>query len=170
MTRVVTIVWLIVLWLLLWRDASVANVVSGLLLAVVVTARTRIGPSQHRLRPLALVRFVGYFAWKLVEANFVLAREVLTPGNGTNTGIIGVSMAGYHEFVVTVVANAISLTPGTLTLEITREPEPTIYVHVLHLFDLDATRAEVTEMARRAGAAFPAIEPPSTTDHREVSG
>lgn len=156
--RTLTIVWLIALWLVLWRDVSIANVVSGTIVAVVATSGAsdpRDPRTGHRVRPLALLRFAGYFAWKLVEANVVLAREVVTPQNAIHTGIIAVPLPGCSDFVVTVVANAISLTPGTLTLEVRRDPEPVLYVHVLHLHDLDDARADVVAMAERAGAAFP---------------
>ncbi|MDZ7674766.1 MAG: Na+/H+ antiporter subunit E [Acidimicrobiales bacterium] len=169
MTRALTIAWLTVLWLLLWRDPSVANLLSGLAVSLVVTAGTSSERAEHRVRPLALASFVVNFAWKLVEANIILAREVVTPQNRIHTGIIAVSMAGYRDFVVTVVANAISLTPGTLTLEITHEPEPTIYVHVLHLLDLEDSRAEVEDMARRAGRAFPIIDRGGVPRQPEVS-
>lgn len=155
MNRAIAVVALTVLWLVLWRDPSVANVLSGLVVATVVsTLSTRPG-THHMIRPFALVRFAAYFAWKLLEANVVLAREVVTPQNSIHTGIIAVPLPGYDEFVVTIVANAVSLTPGTLTLEATKTPEPVLYVHVLHLRDLDDARHEVLAMAARAAAAFP---------------
>lgn len=158
--RIVNVVWLVGLWLLLWRDVSAANVLSGLAIALVVT----LGPlraTEHRVRPLALVGFLAYFAWKLLEANIILAREVVTPQNKIHTGIVGVPLPGTSDFVVTVVGNAVSLTPGTLTLEVWRDPVPTLYVHVLHLHDLEETRDEVLEMARRAKAAFPSTVAPT---------
>lgn len=154
MKRALSILGLTVLWLVLWRDVSVANVVSGSVVAVVVSSgipRT----AEHRVRPLALLRFAGYFAVQLVRANIVLAREVLTPQNQIETGIIAVPLDGCSDFVTTIVANATSLTPGTLTLEVARRPEPVLYVHVLHLHDLDDARADVEAMAQRVIAAFP---------------
>ncbi len=156
MNRALTVAALTVLWIVLWRDPSVANVLSGVVIATVVSTIPARPGAHHRVRPVALVRFVAYFLWKLLEANVVLAREVVTPQNSIHTGIIAVPLPGYDDFVVTVVANAVSLTPGTLTLEATRTPEPVLYVHVLHLRDLDAARGEVLAMAVRAAAAFPA--------------
>lgn len=160
MNRIGMIVWLTALWLLLWRDLSVANVVSGVAIAVTLAVGSipRVA-RQHRVRPLALLRFVGFFTVKLVEANLVLAREVVTPQNRIHTGIVAVSMAGYSDLVVTIVANAVSLTPGTLTLEVRREPDAVIYVHVLHLHDLDDARNEVKAMATHASRAFELIGP-----------
>lgn len=155
--RLPLIVWLTLLWVALWRDVTIANVAGGLVVAVVVTngSSTPVDPRfGHRVRPLALLRFLAYFTWKLLEANLVLAREVVTPTNDINTGIVAVPMRDDSSLVVTIVANAVSLTPGTLTLEVRREPDPVLYVHVLHLHDLDDARAEVERMAERARAAF----------------
>ena len=154
MRRLLAVVWLTVLWLVLWRDVSAANVLSGLALAALVSLWIPT-ESQHRIRPLRFLSFLAYFLRARIEANFVLAREVVTPTNHIHTGIIAVPLPGCSDFIVTVVANATSLTPGTLTLEVTRDPEPVIYVHVLHLRDPETARAEVLDLAARVAAAFP---------------
>ena len=148
-----------VLWVILWRDLSIANVLSGLAVGVVVTTLPRRDELRHRVRPLAALRFLGVFAVKLVEANIELAREVVTPTNSINTGIVAVPIPVESDAVVTLVASAVSLTPGTLTLETTPCPDPVLYVHVLHLRDFDDARDEVLGIARLAAAAFPLRTP-----------
>ena len=158
MRRAATVGWLTMLWVLLWRDVSVANVASGLAVGGLVDLAqpARRGPrGAHRVRPLALLSFIGFFAVKLVESNIVLAREVMTPTNKIRTGVIAVPIHPCSDGVVTLVANAVSLTPGTLTLEVRRLETPTLYVHVLHLHDVERARHDVRELARRAAAAFP---------------
>lgn len=165
--RVLLVVWLAGLWVVLWRDPSVGNVAAGLVLGVLVSTGatgTTIPAIAHRVRPLALVRFAAYFSWKLLEANVVLAREVVTPTNVIRTGIIAVPLAGYGDFLVTVVANAISLTPGTLTLDVRKTPNPILYVHVLHLGDIDDARQEAIRMAEYASAAFPPVDAPRSEE------
>lgn len=158
MRRILVITWLTALWVILWRDLSTANVLSGLLIGVMIElARPwrALGQKHHSVRPGALAVFVGYFAWKLLEANVVLAREVLTPRNSIETGVIAVRLGPCSDLVVAIVANTISLTPGTVTLEVRSEDVPTLYVHVLHLHDIGAARADVEQLAARANAAFP---------------
>lgn len=161
MRRAPTLLWLTVLWVTLWRDLSWANVLSGIAVAVAVevaqppTVRRR---ARHGVRVPALLSFIGYFTWKLVEANLVMAREVVTPRNSIEAGVIEVALPPTSDLIVTVVANAVSLTPGTLTLEVRQQVTPTLYVHVLHLHDIDRARAEVLELARRAEAALPVRE------------
>jgi multicomponent Na+:H+ antiporter subunit E len=155
---VLVVTWLTILWVILWRDLSIANVLSGILIGALVELAKpwrSLGQKHHTIRPRALVVFVTYFVWKLLEANIVLAREVLTPRNSIETGVIAVRLGPCSDLVVAIVANAISLTPGTLTLEVRREDVPTLYVHILHLHDIGAARADVEKLTDLVNAAFP---------------
>ena len=159
--------WLTVLWLTLWGDVTAANVLSGVVVALVVILFAWPPAEEHRyrFRPLATLAFVCYFGWKLVEANLVLAREVLTRRDTTRTGIIAVPLDHASDLVVTIVANAVSLTPGTITLDTSPHPR-ILYVHVLHLHDAERVRRDIhrlEHLARRAlgfdGRAVPPAAP-----------
>ena len=147
--------WLVVVWVALWEDLSAANVLSGLLLGsmllVLFPMRPRGVPGAFR--PAAAIRFAGYFTWKLVEASAVVTWEVLTPTNRINEGIVAIPIRGVSDTLTTLVANAISLTPGTLTLEIDQEPT-VLYVHVLHLDDIEEVRRGVQHLEVLAIRAF----------------
>ncbi|MGH9150647.1 MAG: Na+/H+ antiporter subunit E [Acidimicrobiales bacterium] len=160
MIRTVVVAWLTLLWLALWRDATPANLVSGVVVALVVTALfpEAQAPRRHTIRPWPLVVFHAYFAWKLLEANVVLAREILSRGDRIRTGIVAVPLSDCSDLVVSVVANAITLTPGTLTLEVTREPRA-LYVHVLHLHSIEAVRRDVWRIEHLALRAFGVDDP-----------
>lgn len=147
---------LLVAWVALWGDLSWANVLSGI---VVVAAVLRVAPDpppggrRARVHPVPLVRFGLHFAWKLVEANAKVAWETVTPRNRLEQGIIAVRLRGWSPWVTTVVANGVSLTPGTLTIEVDEDP-PTLFVHVLHLHDPDAVRREILHLEELAIRAF----------------
>lgn len=148
--------WLVVVWVALWGDITVANVVGGVVVAAVALA---LFPSAAprggvTVRPLHAVRFLVYFLAKLIEANAVVAWEVLTPNNErVREGVVAVPVTGASDAVVTVVANAISLTPGTLTLDVHRDPT-ILFVHVLHLRSIEQTRDEVHRLEMLALRAF----------------
>lgn len=156
LTRFALIAWLTVMWVVLWREVSPANVLSGLAIGVVVIfvfPPHRISDSRYTVRPLRLVLFIGYFFWQVLVSNLVVAREILTPRDRVRAGIVAVPVTASSNLVIMVVANAISLTPGTLTLEVRRDP-PTLYVHVLHLHDLDRVRDTIRKMQRMAVLAI----------------
>lgn len=156
LTRFALIAWLTVMWVVLWREVSPANVLSGLAIGVVVMfvfPPHRISDTRHTVRPVRLLVFVGYFFWQVLVSNLVVAREILTPRDRVQAGIVAVPVTASSNLLIMVVANAISLTPGTLTLEVRRDP-PTLYVHVLHLHDLDRVRDTIRKMQRMAVLAL----------------
>jgi multicomponent Na+:H+ antiporter subunit E len=155
--RATSLLWLTVVWVALWESASVANVASGLLVGALLLALFPVrghAEGTGRIRPLAVVRFVAYFLHKLVEANVIVAWEVITPSNASvREGIVAVPVTGSSDAIVAILANAISLTPGTLTLEVERDPT-VLYVHVLHLRTADHARADVQRLQLSVLRAF----------------
>ena len=59
--------------------------------------------------------------------------------------------------LVTVVANAIALMPGSVTVEVERDP-PTLYVHVLHLRSVEDVRRDIHRLEVMAVRAFGSAE------------
>ena len=153
--HVVVILWSTVAWVFLWGDLTFANVLWGAVLGALTVVILPIQHRQHRLpvRPVAALRFLGVFAWELVKANAVVAWEIVTPGSRINQGIVAIPLRTHSPGLMTLIGNAVSLTPGTLTLE-TRLDPPTLYVHVLHLRDVEDVRADVHRFERLAMAAF----------------
>ena len=154
MTRVVRIVILTSIWLGLWSDISTANVLSGLLLscAIVVVFDTW-RPGTVVVRPLQASRFALHFVVKLVQASLTVARTVIAPGHRVHTGIIAVPLSGCTDAVATLIADAISLTPGTLTLEVRRDPL-TLFVHALDVRNVEQVQADVRRLEVLAMRAF----------------
>lgn len=170
MRRAVMGVWLTVLWLVLWGEISLANILSGGVVAWVVTAVFPLAPASDQrdtFRPYRVLVFAAYFLWQLVVSNVVVAREVVTPRDRIRSGIVAVPLTGCSDLVITVIANALTLTPGTQTLEVRREP-PTLYVHVLHLHDIDQVRRDIRRLQRMAVQAIGLQEALASLDESEV--
>lgn len=154
MTRSVHLAWLLAVWMLLWGDVTPANVLTGLAVAVAVIAIAGSRRSgQVIVRPVAVLRLAVHFAVHLVIATAIVAWEVVTPRTRIRTGIVAVPLHGCSDAVATLIADVISLTPGTLTVEV--DPDPlTLYVHVLHLRDVDKVRRDVRRIEVLAVRAF----------------
>jgi multicomponent Na+:H+ antiporter subunit E len=164
--------WLVGLWTFLWGGVTLANVLGGVVVALVLLVgvpRPGVDAAAPQLRPLAMASFLGWFAWKLLEANVTVAREVLRPATRSRirTGVVAVELPGCPDGIATAVANAITLTPGTLTLEV-RPEVPTLYVHVLQLDSVEQVRADVEEIERRIVAAVGSAEARSAIDARQT--
>ncbi len=153
--RLQMLLWLVVVWIALWGDLSAGNLIAGFVLALLIVMVFPLGARgiPGGFRPLAAAHFLVYFMRKLMEASIVVWWEVVTPRNRINEGIVAIPIRGVSDTLTTMVANAISLTPGTLTLEVRQSPT-VLYVHVLHLQDVDAVRREVQRLELLAIRAF----------------
>jgi multicomponent Na+:H+ antiporter subunit E len=154
MSEAPRVVLLTLVWLALWSDLSVANLVSGLAVALVVVLvfRNR-APGAVVVRPVRALAFLGYFLFKLLQSSLTVARAVVTPRDRISTGIVAVPLRGCSDALATLIADAITLTPGTLTLEVRREPL-TLYVHALDARRIEDVEADVRTLEVLAVRAF----------------
>jgi multicomponent Na+:H+ antiporter subunit E len=155
MRWVVILGWLILVWVALWESATWANVLGGvaaaLLVTLVVPPRTP-GP-WLRFRPVAALWLVIYFIIKLIEAASRIAWEVITPKSRVAPAVVNVQLQTRTPAIAILVANLVSLTPGTLTLEADEETMR-LKVHVLHLHTIEEAREAVLEFERLSMRAF----------------
>ena len=152
-------VWLTSVWVMLWESLSWANVLGGIAVAGIVIASV---PSHKNetpvgFRPVAALRLLGYFLWKLVEASARLTWEIFTPRNSINAAVVCVPLRSRVPGIVTVVANMVSLTPGSVTIDVDTD-EMILYIHVLHLTTLEQERESVRYLESLTLAAFPPVE------------
>jgi multicomponent Na+:H+ antiporter subunit E len=158
------ILWLTTVWVALWGDLTFANVAGGVVVSTALTVllpapggRGDAAGGRAQVRPVAALHFAGWFAWKLVEANVVVGWEVLTPRNRINEGVVAVPLHGCSDGLTSLVASCVSLTPGTLVLDVAVDPL-VLYVHVLHLRTIEEVRAEVQALEHLAIRAFGTAE------------
>ena len=151
-------VWLVVVWILLWGTWSWANVLSGLAVALGVMLLLPLPPvvGGMRVRPLPLVRFVGHFLVDLVVSGAQVAWRAMGPEGAHRGAIVRVRLRADSDLLLTVVAETISLVPGSLVLDLDRE-ERLISVHLLHVRDHDDVarqKADVLATEERIVRAF----------------
>lgn len=99
-------------------------------------------PTLYFAKVSNILRLLGYFAWQLIVSNFRVLWDVVTPGHISRPGIIGVPLDAKSDFEIMLVANLVSLTPGTLTLDISADRK-ILYVHVMFLDDVEAMRLQI---------------------------
>ena len=158
--RAPLVAWLTVVWVGLWGDVSAANVLGGLALACLLVGGLPLTDLRERglLRPVGAARFALFFAGDLVRASLQVARLVVA-GRPLRPAVVAVRVRGASDGLLTLMANAISLTPGTLTLEVDR-PQSTLYVHVIDVgsgddvLAVERVRADILRLEHLAVMAF----------------
>lgn len=86
----------------------------------------------------------AYFFWELVVSNVRVAIEVLSPRYRMKPGIVGVRLDARTDLEITLLANLITLTPGTMSVDVS-EDRSTLYIHGLYLEDRDAFERSIKE-------------------------
>ncbi|MGR4069402.1 Na+/H+ antiporter subunit E [Billgrantia sp. C5P2] len=143
-------------WVVLTGDFSGRNLFAGLTFGYLVLAL--IQPQVPALAGYAqrlprLIRFVGFFFKELLLANLKVAFDVVTPPWYMKPGVIAMPLKARSEFEIALVANLISLTPGTLSLDVS-DDRRVLYIHAMFLDDEAELRRNLAELERRALELF----------------
>ena len=153
------LLWLTAVWVGLWGSITAAEVLGGLAVAVVLVGALALEPAGGSgvLRPWAALRFLAAFGRDLVRATVQVAVLVVHPRRRLHQAVVAVEVPGASDALLTLLANTVSLTPGTLTLEVDR-PRSTLHVHAIDVgagpHGVERLRSEVLSTARLAVLAF----------------
>jgi multicomponent Na+:H+ antiporter subunit E len=139
---------LLLFWVMLMGSLSGDVLLVGVLASLAIAFLYRDGLSfftEFRATPAAFVAgfmYYGYFLKELVKSNFKLAAIVISPSLPINPGIVKVRTKLKSRMGRLMLANSITLTPGTLTVDVRGE---WLYVHCVTLdsADLDEATAAI---------------------------
>lgn len=155
---------LLVVWLALQGSPSRGNLIGGVIVVAVVYRISGRRERAHVVHPVATAKFAVVFLKMLVESTWSIAVTALRPTpERLRQGVVACELVNQTPLVATIVADAITLTPGTLTLDVRTDPT-VLYVHVLGISGPDAVRADVADLERLVVAAIePRVTPSSPT-------
>jgi len=129
---------LVLLWSLLWGSFSWLNLVTGIVIAVVVTRGLYLPPVElaGRFNPLWFAWFLIAFLYELVVASFQVAFQAFSPRAIRSNAVIAVQLRTRSDFIMTITSIALSLIPGSLIVEVDRD-QSILYLHALGTRDQD---------------------------------
>lgn len=106
-------------------------------------------PSNYFKKFTSILGLFFHFLYELVHSSTKVAFDALTPKLHARPGVIGVPIGFRTDWEIVLLANLISLTPGTLTLDIS-EDKKIMYIHVLYINDIEEERIKIKNgMERR---------------------
>jgi multicomponent Na+:H+ antiporter subunit E len=130
----------LLLWLLLTFKITVPNLIVGsvaALLCSLLFGRFFITNVHKLLQPQRYFWFIVYlfvFIWECIKANFDVAYRVLHPAMPIRPGIVKVKTTLKSELARTLLANSITMTPGTITVDIIGDY---FYIHWIYVRSVD---------------------------------
>lgn len=137
---------LALVWAAVTGTFTPSNLVFGFALGFLVMFFTRsiIGTPNYGNKVLAVIRLLLFFIWELIRANLRVALEVLTPGLRIRPGVIAIPLDVKSDAEITLLANLITLTPGSISLDISID-RSVLYLHAMYIDDPDEVRREIKE-------------------------
>ena len=100
------------------------------------------GPNGYYLRAWRILRLILFFIYDLCVSSIRVAYDVLTPKDLSNPAILEMPLDVESDIEILLVTNLISLTPGTLSLDVTPDRK-TLIVHAMFADDPDAVIASL---------------------------
>lgn len=130
---------LMLVWVALTGSFSFVNFGFGFFLSFFLMWAINIGGEDNRYftRVPKIVWFLLYFLKEVVKSNLEVAYQVITPKNNMKPGIVKIPLEATTDFEITMLANLITMTPGTLSLDVS-DDKKVLYVHAMHITDKEA--------------------------------
>ncbi|MCW9059278.1 MAG: Na+/H+ antiporter subunit E [Gammaproteobacteria bacterium] len=138
---------LLILWLLLFNTLSLAHVLFGLLLGILMPLFTqRFWPGSPRVRrPLHLARYALLVLGDILIANVQVARLILGPVKKLHPAFVIYPLDLREDFSITLLASTISLTPGTVSADVSPDRRSLL----IHALDVDDEVALIAHIKQR---------------------
>jgi multicomponent Na+:H+ antiporter subunit E len=146
MKAAIETVGLAILWVAVTGVATPGNLAVGVGLGYVALALAQRVPGiATTLRHVGLgIGLALYFVWELVLSNVRVAYDVLSPRPKISPGVVGVRLDARTDMEITLLANLITLTPGTMSLDVSPDRR-VLYVHGMYIDDRDAFERDIKQ-------------------------
>ena len=131
-------------WMLLAGEVSAGTFDGGMIIGYLILwlSRSAWGETKYFTKIPLVIMFVFYFLKELIIANLKVAFDIVTPKDYMEPGIIAVPLDVRTNIEITLFANLVTLTPGTLSLDVSPDRK-ILYVHALYVKDADRFRDEL---------------------------
>lgn len=145
-TRAILFIFTFFIWSLLTWPLDGPHLIIGILISVFISFMTRdmfVRKSdgiKSATRYLWFLYYLPLFIWECIKANIDVAYRVTHPNLPINPGIVKVKTTLKSDTGLTFLANSITLTPGTMSVDIDRE-KGIIYIHWIDVKDKDILKA-----------------------------
>ncbi|WP_157015059.1 Na+/H+ antiporter subunit E [Mesorhizobium xinjiangense] len=137
---------LAIAWVAITGNASLSNLLFGFLLGAVALylIREQVGTLGYFTRARRVIALGLLFIYELVLSAWRVAVLVVQPRMDLKPGIFAYPLKVDRDFEITLLANLITLTPGTLSVDVS-DDRKVLYVHALDCSDPDQTRLDIAE-------------------------
>ncbi len=134
-------------WMVITGTFKPASFAAGFLIAYLILwlLRGTIDPGSSYFSKVGqITSFTVFFLKELFLANLKVAHDVLTIHHRMRPGVVAIPLDVETEIEITTLANLITLTPGTLSLDVSSDRK-VLYVHSMYIDDIHEFRRGIKE-------------------------
>ncbi len=135
-------------WAMMTAQFTLANLVVGFGIGflILLFARRMVGLGHYPKKLRQAIELFFFFIWELIKSNLRLAHDVITPSHYMRPAIVAIPLDARSDLEITLLANMISLTPGTLSLDVSADRR-VLYIHEMYVsdHDLEAVRRKIKD-------------------------
>ncbi len=137
---------LALIWAFMTGRLAPTNILVGFVLGfVTLWMLQRPGErSRYFSKIFKVIGFLLWFAWEVLLSNLRVAHDVVTPRHRSRPGTLAIPLEVQTPLEITLFANLITLTPGTLSLDVS-DDRKTLYIHAMFIDDADELRRDIKE-------------------------
>ena len=141
---------LALVWIGMTGEFTPVNFVVGFGLGMLILffARRVIGTPYYLAKMVQVLELFVFVLWELILANLRVAYDVLTPGYRMRPGVVAIPLDARTDVEITLLANLITLTPGTLSLDVSSDRRA-LYIHIMYIDNDD-----LAEVRRKIKTGF----------------
>lgn len=133
-------------WALMIAEFSLPGLIVGFFFGYILLwfVQPLMGGSSYFDKTRQITKFLLFFIKEVVRANLRVAWHVVTPSSFFKPGIIALPLEPQSDFEATLLANVLTLTPGSFSVDLSTDRR-VLYVHVMDVEDAEQTRGQLKE-------------------------
>ena len=133
-------------WVGMTGRLNASNLIIGFVVGYIVLLVLR-GPVAMRgqlRRMRTAVELLAIFTWEMLLANLRVAWDVVTPTHLMRPGVIAIPLDAREDLEILILANMVSLTPGTLSLDVS-DDRSVLFIHAMYLHDRERITSAIKD-------------------------
>lgn len=135
-----------VVWATVSGSSSLHNLLFGFVISILTLwlLRERLVGPGYVSRTRRVLSLVLLFLVELAKSAWRVALMVVRPKLDLQPGIFAYPLTVKSDWEITLLANLITLTPGTLSVDVS-DDRSTLYVHAIDCSDVEAARRDIAD-------------------------
>ncbi|MFT4412985.1 Na+/H+ antiporter subunit E [Fredinandcohnia humi] len=149
--QIVLNVFIAIMWMFLANSYDFGSLFGGYLIGLLlIFGLRRYFPSRfYLLNVSAVIKLLGIFIRELILSNYAIFKVIIKPKLDISPGIFALPTELKKDWEIATLANLITLTPGTLVVDIS-DDKKLLYVHAMDLKDVDEAISSIKNTFEKA--------------------